>query len=181
MDSDNDRPDQLVDAAVLVPLYRDGAGELRVVLVRRTDGGVHGGQIALPGGKRDPSDESLLDTALREAHEEIGLEPDSVEVLVKLPEVVTMTTRFRIQPYLARITPSDRWTREPREIAEIIDVRVADLANPGARGESMEKFPPWPEARRIEFFHLGAHRLWGATFRILEPLIPRLMSNDWQI
>jgi 8-oxo-dGTP pyrophosphatase MutT (NUDIX family) len=181
MSPEHNHAEPLVDAAVLVPLYRDGSGNMRVVLVRRTDGGVHGGQIALPGGKREPGDDSLLDTALREAHEEIGLDPDSVEVLVKLPEVVTMTTRFRIQPYLGRITPSQSWTREPREIAEIIDVCVADLARPSARGASMEKFPSWPEARRIEFFHLGPHRLWGATFRILEPLIPRLMNGDWKI
>ncbi len=171
----------LVAAAVLVPLYRNGDGELRVVLVRRTEHGVHGGQIAFPGGKRSPEDESLVHTALRETHEEIGLRPESVEVLVELPEVVTMTTGFRIQPYLGRIEPQDPWTIEEREIAEIIDVAVNDLADPAARGESMERFEPWPEPQRIEFFNVGPHRLWGATFRILDPLIPRLMNGDWSI
>jgi len=171
----------IIDAAVLVPLYRDAAGELRIVLVRRTEGGTHGGQIALPGGKREPVDESLVATALREAHEEIGIDPGAVEILVELPAVVTMTTRFRIQPYLGRIVPPAAWRLDEREIAEIMDVAVGDLARPEIRGASMEKFASWKEPRRIEFFRLGSHRLWGATYRILEPIVPRLVRGDWSV
>jgi 8-oxo-dGTP pyrophosphatase MutT (NUDIX family) len=171
----------LVDAAVLVPVYRDAEGDVRVILVRRTDGGAHGGQIAFPGGKREPSDDSLVHTALREAHEEIGLNPVAAEVLVQLPEVITITTGFRIVSYLARITPRQKWKLEAREVAEVFDVKVSDLARPEARGESIERFPEWPNPLRIEFFHLGEHRLWGATYRILEPIIPRLLRGDWDI
>jgi 8-oxo-dGTP pyrophosphatase MutT (NUDIX family) len=181
MPTSRPQPGPIVDAAVLVPLYRDADGGLRIVLVRRTEGGAHGGQIALPGGKRAPEDESLVATALREAHEEIGLVPASVEVLVQLPSVVTMTTRFRIQPFLGRIVPQATWTLDEREIAEVMDVAVGDLARPDARGSSMERFPTWKESRRIEFFQLGPHRLWGATFRILEPIVPRLMEGDWDL
>ena len=60
-----DSSSSLVEAAVLLPVYRDGDGELRLVLVQRGSGGVHGGELAFPGGKRDPDDNSLLDTALR--------------------------------------------------------------------------------------------------------------------
>lgn len=172
---------RLVDAAVLVPVYRDDTGDLRVILVRRSDGGAHGGQIAFPGGKREPGDATLVDTALREADEEIGLDPAKVDVLVTLPEVVTLTTGFRIAPFLARVRANGPWTPEPREIAEVYDVRVADLALPETRGESMEQFPEWPEPRRIEFYHLGEHRLWGATFRILDPILPRLLRGDWSL
>ena len=66
-------------AAVLVPVFRDAAGLLRLVLIVRTDRGLHGGQLAVPGGKVDPGDESLLATALRETEEEIGLAPEQVE------------------------------------------------------------------------------------------------------
>lgn len=165
----------------MVPVYRKASGELRVVLVRRTDGGAHGGQIALPGGKREPGDESFIDTALREANEEIGIQPDKVEVLVELPEVVTITTRFHIHPFLCRIVPCNPWRIEEREIAEVFDVAVRTLADPGLRGESVEQFPSWPEPRKIEFLRIGPHRLWGATFRILDPLVPRLLDGDWGV
>ena len=63
----------MIDAAVLIPVYRSPPGDLHIVMILRNPGGVHGGQIAFPGGKHDPEDETMLDTALREAREELGL------------------------------------------------------------------------------------------------------------
>jgi 8-oxo-dGTP pyrophosphatase MutT (NUDIX family) len=63
----------MIDAAVLIPVYRSQDGELHIVMILRNPGGVHGGQIAFPGGKHDPEDETMLDTALREVREELGL------------------------------------------------------------------------------------------------------------
>ncbi|HEX9144329.1 MAG TPA: NUDIX domain-containing protein, partial [Candidatus Binatia bacterium] len=83
------------DAAILVPVYRSGDGELRIVMVLRSAGGVHGGQVAFPGGKRDHNDLSMLETALREAREEVGLTTDRVEVLAHLPAIETRTTGYR--------------------------------------------------------------------------------------
>jgi 8-oxo-dGTP pyrophosphatase MutT (NUDIX family) len=98
------------EAAVLVPVYRARDGELVVVLVRRGEGGVHGGQLALPGGQRDPGDADLTTTALREAEEELGLARDRVELLAALPVVETQTTGFRVAPFLARPpTPPPPW------------------------------------------------------------------------
>src|ERR1700712_1563395 len=74
-------------AAVLVPVFRDEDGRLRLVLIVRADRGLHGGQLAVPGGKVDPDDESLTATALREAEEEIGLSPAEVNVIAELPPV----------------------------------------------------------------------------------------------
>jgi 8-oxo-dGTP pyrophosphatase MutT (NUDIX family) len=170
-----------VDAAVLVPLYRDRAGALRLVLLRRTEGGTHGGQIALPGGKLDPADASPRDAALREAHEEIGLPPASVQILAELPILETRTTGFRIYPFLARITPPPEWLLAEREVAEVLDVRIEDLVDPSARGSSMERFASWPEPVRIEFIRIGPHRLWGATHRILAPVLPRIAVGEWPI
>jgi len=80
------------EAAVLVPVYRRPDGQLVVVLVRRAQGGVGGGQLALPGGQRDPADADLAATALREANEELALAADQLELLAALPVVETRTT-----------------------------------------------------------------------------------------
>ena len=63
----------MIDAAVLIPVYRANDGKLHIVMVLRKPGGAHGDQIAFPGGKRDPEDETMVDTALREVREELGL------------------------------------------------------------------------------------------------------------
>jgi 8-oxo-dGTP pyrophosphatase MutT (NUDIX family) len=174
-------PRELIDAAVLVPLYRDAEDELRLVLVRRTEGGIHGGQIAFPGGKLDATDGSLRDAALREASEEIGLAPASATVLAELEPLETRVTGFRIHPFLARVMRPERWRIAEREVAEVIEPRVAELADPANRDASMERFPQLPAPVRIDFIRIGPHRLWGATYRILEPLLPKLMAGEWQI
>lgn len=174
-------PNLLQEAAVLVPVYRRDAGELYLVLIRRGAGGTHGGQLALPGGRRDPGDRSLLDTALREAQEEIGIAPQRVEILEPLPVTETLTSGFRIFPFLARIIPLARWRPQEREVAEVIEVKVHDLARPAAYGEAIERFPTWPEPRRIPFYRVGPYRVWGATYRILRPLIPRLLAGEWEV
>jgi len=172
-----ERPD-VREAAVLVPLFRDDDGDLRIVLIRRVERGVHGGQLAFPGGVVEEGDNSKLATALRETEEEIGLAADAVEILEHLPVVETLSSGYRITPFLARIVRPLSWTRQQDEVAEVLEVRVADLARPEAHGEGVESFPAWPAPRRIGFYRVGARRLWGATYRILHPLLPRLVAED---
>jgi 8-oxo-dGTP pyrophosphatase MutT (NUDIX family) len=169
------------EAAVLVPVYRRPDGQLMVVLVRRAQGGAHGGQLALPGGQRDPADADLAATALREANEEIGLAGDRVELLAALPVVETRTTGFRIAPFLARLTGPVPWRLQEREIAEVVEVPVAVLARPEARAEAVRAFPTWPAPRRIQLWRVGRHEVWGVTYRILEPLVPRLLGGEWPL
>jgi 8-oxo-dGTP pyrophosphatase MutT (NUDIX family) len=163
-------------------VYRDQAGDLRLVLVLRGAGGVHGGQIALPGGKREPGDATQLQTALREAEEEIGLPRHQAELVASLPQVVTRTTGFSIWPFLVRVAePPARWRCASGEIADVVEPRVADLADPAARGEEVMQFPTWPVPRRTPFLRVGPHLLWGVTYRIVEPLVPRLLSGEWRL
>jgi len=171
----------LIEAAVLAGLFRDAAGALRLVLVRRADGGLHGGQIAFPGGKREPADGSLAETALRETWEEIGLDPGAVEVLEGLPPVETLSSRFRIAPFLARIERPDRWRVDPREIDEVLEVSVDELLDPEAHGERTRHLPSWAAPRSVPFYRIGGDELWGATYRIVHPLLPRLAAGDWRL
>jgi 8-oxo-dGTP pyrophosphatase MutT (NUDIX family) len=179
-ESDSPGP-ELQDAAVLVPVYPDDEGHLKVVLIRRSQVGVHGGEIALPGGKKNQKDSSLIETAIRETKEEIGLEPDAIKILEHLPAVETIVTGYRIYPFLGRIVPPPAWRREKREIDEIIEVRVKDFTRPGIHGEEMRQFSFWPGPLNIHFYRIGSHKLWGATYRILHPLIPRLLAGEWPV
>jgi 8-oxo-dGTP pyrophosphatase MutT (NUDIX family) len=169
------------EAAVLVPVYRRQDGQLMVVLVRRAQGGAHGGQLALPGGRRAPGDADLAATALREADEEIGLAGDRVELLAALPVVETQTTGFRISPFLARLAVLAPWRCQEGEIAEVVEVRVGELARPEVQVEEVRAFPTWPAPRRVRLWRVGRHEVWGVTYRILEPLVPRLLGGEWPL
>ena len=168
-----------IEAAVLVPIYREPGGALRLVLIVRAPGGPHGSQIAFPGGVREPGDESLLDTALREAYEEIGLPRENVEVVTSLDIIDTMSTGFTIAPYLALIERPAHWVLQPSEVANVLEVRIDDLLAPGTHSSRLAHFDPWPEPREISFYRLGPHELWGATYRIVQPLLPRLVDGEW--
>jgi 8-oxo-dGTP pyrophosphatase MutT (NUDIX family) len=171
----------LVDSAVLAPLYRDAEGRLRLVFIRRSPFGRHGGQIAFPGGRREPEDPDLLTTALREAHEEIGLDRDRVDILAALPVIETMATGFRVAPFLGRLNgPPPVWRRQETEIDEILEVPLEDL-QPETHAVEIWQLPGWPEPREIPFYRIGPYKLWGATYKIVEHLIPRLLADEWPV
>ena len=172
----------LIDSAVLAPVYRDPHGEIRLVLVVKGPGGRHGGQVAFPGGRREADDPDLLTTALREAEEEIGLRRNDVEILSELPVIETTSTGFRVAPFLGRLKgPPPVWRRQETEIAEILEVPLSTLADPSLSGEEMWQLPGWPGGRRVAFYRIGHHKLWGVTYRIVEPLLPRLLAGEWDV
>ncbi|HEY7217700.1 MAG TPA: CoA pyrophosphatase [Candidatus Binatia bacterium] len=171
----------MIDAAVLIPIYRSQDGEVHIVMILRNPGGVHGGQIAFPGGKHDPGDETMLDTALREAQEELGLAVAKSDVLAELPMEQTRTTGYRVFPFLARINVPERWQIAEREIAEIVDVRLKDLVRPESHDKMIGRFPTWKRTEQVSFYRIGEHKLWGLSYRILQPVIPRLVGGEWNI
>jgi 8-oxo-dGTP pyrophosphatase MutT (NUDIX family) len=171
----------MIDAAVLIPVYRSGDGELHIVMILRNPGGVHGGQVAFPGGKHDPEDETMLDTALREVREELGLIVERSDVLAELPMQQTRTTGYRVFPYLARIRVPSKWQIAEREIAAILDVKLRDLTQPDSRERMIDRFPTWQRAEQVSFYRVGEHRLWGLSYRILQPVIPRLVAGEWDV
>ena len=170
-----------VEAAVLIPLYRDGSGGLRVVMVRRSRFGAHGGQLAFPGGKGEPHDPTPTATAVREAQEEVGLDPATVRVIEQLPPVETRTTGFRVTPVLAAVPAGTTWHPEPREVDAVLELAVETLADPTSHDEQVLQFRTWPQPRRTPFLRVGDEMIWGVTYRILHPLLPRLLAGDWPI
>jgi 8-oxo-dGTP pyrophosphatase MutT (NUDIX family) len=171
----------MIDAAVLIPVYRSQDGELHIVMILRNPGGVHGGQIAFPGGKHDPEDETMLDTALREVREELGLIVERNDVLAELPMEQTRTTGYRVFPFLARIAVPDRWQIAEREIAAIVDVKLTDLTRRDAHDKMIGRFPTWEKAQQVSFYRIGEHRLWGLSYRILQPVLARLVAGEWDV
>jgi 8-oxo-dGTP pyrophosphatase MutT (NUDIX family) len=171
----------MIDAAILIPIYRSQDGELHIVMILRNVGGVHGGQIAFPGGKHDPEDETMLDTALREAREELGLIVPKENILAELPMEQTRTTGYRVFPYLARISPPIQWQVDEREIAELIDIKLTDLTRPDAHDKMIDRFPTWSRAEQVSYYQVGSHRLWGLSYRILQPVILRLVAGEWNV
>src|SRR5262245_46365268 len=141
----------MIDSAVVIPIYRAHDGELHIVMILRNPGGVHGGQVGFPGGKHDPRDETMLDTALRELREELGVSIAPENVLAELPMEQTRTTGYRVFPYLARITVPEQWRIAEREIAELIDVKLSELTRPGAHDKMIERFPTWQKAQQVSY------------------------------
>ena len=136
-------PKNLRDSAVLVPVFRDAAGEVQVVMVRRTAFGVHGGQLAFPGGKPEPIDADLRATALREAFEEVHLPPAQVQLLAALP-TVPVPSGFRISPFLGRIQRPTRWQWQAREVDEVLEIPLRHLADEFNHTEETWELPGWP-------------------------------------
>ena len=158
-------------AAVLVALYAAG-GELHAVFTRRRhDMRSHAGEISFPGGRRDPEDESLLHTALREAQEEIGLPPQAVRVLGALEPTPTVATNYGVYPFVGLIEPGCAWTPSAWEVEEVLELRLSDLRAARTRRRLLHRGIPF----RSDVYDISEHAvIWGATARIVGDLLGRL-------
>lgn len=166
---------------MLVPVFRDEAGELRLLLVVRGEHGVHGGQIGLPGGKPEAGDADLLATALREAHEEVGLPQDAVEVVAALEPLDTHATGYRVHAFVCRVPGDTAWEPLPGEIAGILTPRVEALGDPAARRTLPFTSSSYPEPLLVEGVDVEGHVLWGLTLRLLDDVVPRLLAGAWEL
>jgi 8-oxo-dGTP pyrophosphatase MutT (NUDIX family) len=156
-------------AAVLAGLYED-AGELHIVLTRRTwELRAHSGEVSFPGGRQDDG-EGLWETALREAREEIGLDPSGIEVLGELDHLATITSRSFIVPFVAALPRRPDTVANPAEVSAVLHVPVAELLDPAIFREERWTFP-WAEDRPIFFFELVGDTVWGATGAMLRQLL----------
>jgi 8-oxo-dGTP pyrophosphatase MutT (NUDIX family) len=162
-------------AAVLVPvLQRDGQPYL--LFTKRADHlGEHPGQMSFPGGGREPSDETIFDTAVREAREEIGLREEEVELVGRLDDIRTVT-RYAVTPFVGRI-PDRRYTPDDREVAEIATLAVSALTDLENYESEWREHPNYGEAR-VHFFHVDGYTVWGATANILVQLLE--LTTDWR-
>ncbi len=153
-------------AAVLAPLFEDETGEVRVVLTKRPDTmPTHAGHISFPGGRPDPADQGPIDTALRETHEEVGIEPGRVEVLGFLPPIDTVEFKLLVVPVVGRVATPLNLKPSEREVAKVYTPLLADLAQ-GERWWSI----PW-NGFEVWYYDLEGDTLWGATARMVRLLL----------
>ncbi|WP_019991598.1 NUDIX hydrolase [Natronorubrum tibetense] len=160
--------DQEYDAAVLAPVIeRDGEDHL--LFTRRADDlGEHPGQMSFPGGGAEPVDETILDTALRESNEEIGLDPGEVEVVGQLDDIRTIT-EYAVTPFVARV-PDREYVGDGNEVAEIVVLPLSGLLDPDNYEYERRDHPYYGDVV-IHYFHVDGYTVWGATGRILVQLL----------
>jgi 8-oxo-dGTP pyrophosphatase MutT (NUDIX family) len=161
----------LRESAVLVPLRLHGGEPHLLFTLRPTYLRAHGGQISFPGGGRDASDATPLHAALREAHEELGIPPASVQVLGQLDEVPTLT-EFRIAPFVGAVPADLPLAPSPQEVAEVFEVPLAHFLAPGVH--RTERREAAGRSWDVDFFTWQRHTIWGATARIVRQLLLRL-------
>ncbi len=160
-------------AAVLMPIF-ERAGDLHVVFIRRSDRvESHRGQVAFPGGRVDPTDPNLLHTALREAQEEVGIEPATVDVLGGFEGAVARVSEIHVTPFVGVIPHSEGLRPDPKEVADVFDVPLSALADPRYRktyrfdrgGGVITQHPAIIYANQI---------IWGLTLRFTEEMLRRM-------
>jgi 8-oxo-dGTP pyrophosphatase MutT (NUDIX family) len=166
-------------AAVLLPLFWAG-GDWRLLLIRRAcnPGDRHSGQVAFPGGRPEAGDADAAATALREAREEIGLDPARVRMLGRLPAYHT-ATNYLIEPVVGQIPWPLALRRQPREVSRIFSIPLGWLADPTNRRVEQRRLEQWPEALPVVYFRrYRGERLWGASARISQSLLRVLELAD---
>ena len=158
-----------VDAAVLVPVYNWPENPGLVFTERRHDLRRHVGEISFPGGRRDDG-ESYLDTALREANEDIGLDPGRVDVLGALPPIGTFVTNYKVHPIVGLIEADLEYVVSPSEVETVLAFEIDDLRE----GFAMRRLVRRGVPIRTPTYVVDDHLIWGATARILGDLLERL-------
>jgi len=162
------------DAAVLVPLVARAAGLHVILTVRSSDMPSHAGQISFPGGKTHPEDNGPVETALREAHEEVNIPPNAVDVIGSLG-IHKGGLGFSVTPVIGLVDPSASLRPCPREVEEIFEVPldfVADLANHVTEERTLEGV-----SYKMYAAPYGRYHIWGLTAGILRSFAETLQAE----
>jgi 8-oxo-dGTP pyrophosphatase MutT (NUDIX family) len=166
--------DNYTESAILIPIFCK-EHVYHILFTQRSENLLHhGGQISFPGGVRSKADNTLLDTALRESCEEIGLRPEDADVIGELDDTPTTTSSFLITPFVALIPHPYQFVPNPHEIIDIFDVSIPAL---------LYEIPVRTEPEAIDgepiteyFYDYGERTIWGATARILTQLLDAIRT-----
>lgn len=165
LEKQRDAAQALLRPAAVLLLVIDHAGGPTVLFTQRTSHlPAHAGQISFPGGRCEESDCDPEATALRESHEEVGLDPSRVEILGRLPQYKT-STGFNVTPVVGWAEPPLEWAPDPDEVAEVFEVPLAFLLD--ARNHRHESAFYKGRMRKYWAMPFGSRFIWGATAGML--------------
>ncbi len=173
-------PEPAARAAVLLPFFRKN-GSWHLLFIRRSehDEDQHGGQVAFPGGRADAKDTGPEDTALREAQEEIGLQPGEVEILGRSTPLRTITN-YLVTPVVGVVSWPHKLTLNPGEVSRAFSMPLAWLADPANRRSEVRRHPDYQEPFQVTYFtQYDGELLWGASARIMLNLLETFQRADF--
>ncbi len=168
--------DNLTSSAVLIPLFYN-EGQYHILFTKRSEELIsHKGQVCFPGGTYQPSDSSLLQTALREVEEEIGLEAKDIEILGEFDDYIAQTTGYIISPFVAFIPYPYPFKPNHKEVEEIFSVPLSALMDEANFRQNY--YPTEYKSGPGYAYEYEGHIIWGATARILKQFIKLLRSES---
>jgi 8-oxo-dGTP pyrophosphatase MutT (NUDIX family) len=164
------------NGAVMIALYPD-EGKIYFPLMQRPPyQGIHGGQVSLPGGKQEESDHDLIETAIRETFEEIGVKISDNEVIGSLSDLNVTASNFIVKPIISILKKKPDFIRDPREVEQIFHAEVQHLIHPQTLQET--ELTVAQEVRlKAPFFNIEDKVVWGATAMILSEFVEILKEH----
>ena len=174
-------------SAVMLLLFEE-ADQLNILLIKRSEnGGVHSGQIAFPGGKMEPQDQTLMETAIRETFEEVGIPPEKIELVGELSEVYIPPSNFLAKPFVGLLSAPPDILIQQTEVQHIVYFPLKNLLNETFRKRKPIFLPKFEVTIDSPYFEVDEHTVWGATALMLNefrhiceriPHVDKLFETD---
>ncbi len=162
------------EAGVLIILFEKSPGDFHLIFIRRGSGhdqDKHAGQIAFPGGKKEPGDPDMMFTAMREAEEEIALDLSTIDILGPLTPLYIPVSKYRVHSFIAYAYEMPVLTRQESEIEEILELPLTEFKSPGVRQETRIQLAKGITLNHVPCFLINGHVIWGATAMIMNELL----------
>jgi len=172
---DVEPPEDARVAAVLIHLYFDT--EWKLTLMERTDRGRHSGQISFPGGGVEEQDVSLVDTALREASEEVGIIPDQVEILGQLSKLYIPVSNSLVHPFVGYSAQPPRYKLDPEEVKTVVEATFSDFFDADKLKQKDLTVGSGMRLKEISYFDINGHVVWGATAMIMSEFLTAIQQH----
>lgn len=169
-------------AAVLALFYpANNTGDLNLIFIQRSSNDPrdrHAGQIGFPGGSVELQDVDLEATALRETYEEIGVPPDSIEVLGRMTDLYIPVSNFTVSPFVGYTKKRPQYKLQTNEVAALLEVPMSDFFKETARQIANMKLASGASVKNVPFWQVGGHQIWGATAMMVSEIIALLPPSN---